>query len=204
MTKIIGLTGPSGSGKGAAGAILQKYGIPTIDTDAVYHTLLLENGPCTKELIAAFGTEILGSNGLVDRKKLAAAVFGQPNTPDLLHTLNTITHKYIMAKTHELVREHAANGATAVVIDAPLLFEAGIECECDLVLGVVAESEISIARIMARDGISREAAERRLAAQHDAQFLLAHCDAVLHNNADLQALEVQLCQFLKDFGVVET
>lgn len=201
MTKIIGITGRSGAGKGAACEIFQKHGIPAIDTDAVYHEILATKGACTNELISAFGTEILNENGLVERKKLAARVFGKENTQELLHTLNDITHKYIMANTWEAVRVHCRNGARAVLIDAPQLFEAGIEKEVDLTLGVIAPDTVCETRIMRRDGISRENAKKRLAAQHGNDYFRAHCSAVIENAGTEQELEAQICQFLKDFGV---
>ncbi len=192
----IGLTGQSGAGKGAASAVFAKHGIPTVDTDAVYHDILRQKGPCTDELVAAFGTDILDDNGLVARKKLAQRVFGHADTAKRLHTLNEVTHKYIMAKTREYVLEHKKSGAPAVLIDAPQLFEAGVERECDLVLGIVADRDVCLSRITGRDGISREAAERRLDAQHDTAYFRAHCDAVIENNGDLAALEREIRRFL--------
>lgn len=201
--KILGLTGPSGAGKGAAAAIFAKYGIPSIDTDAVYHELLEKNADLIAELTDAFGKQILDGNGRVDRKKLGAIVFGQENTPTLLHTLNTITHKYVMAKTHEMAQEHEKNGARALLIDAPQLFEAHIEGECDLILGVLADRETRKARIMARDGISEEAATRRMNAQRPDDFYCGACHHILTNDGDLSALEAQILRFLEnsDLGV---
>lgn len=201
MTKIIGITGKSGAGKGLCCEIFQAHGIPAIDTDAVYHELLCAQGPCTSELIEAFGTDILGENALVDRKKLAARVFGKENTKALLHTLNGITHKYIMAKTRELVQLHRQNGARAVLIDAPQLFEAGVEKECDLTLGVIAPNELCITRIIARDAISKERAAARLAAQHDDDYFRQNCTAVIENTGSRAELEAQICQILAKFGV---
>ncbi len=201
MTKIIGLTGRSGSGKGAVCEIFARYGIPAVDTDAVYHGILAKGGACTEELAAAFGTQILDENGLVSRKKLAATVFGKENTAELLHTLNAITHKYIMAKTRDLVREFSDRGAPAVLIDAPQLFEAGVERDCDLVLGVIATPDACVERIMARDAIDEASALRRLFAQHDDAYFRAHCDAVIENTGDLAALERAVCQFMEQYGV---
>ena len=202
MTRIIGLTGRSGSGKHEVSVILEKYGIPCLDTDAIYHALLQEKNACTKELTDAFGTQILSEDGLVDRKRLADTVFGKKDTPELLHTLNEITHKYIMAKTYELVRMHAQNNAKAVVIDAPLLFEAGVDKECNLTLAVLAPLETCVKRIVARDGISQDAARRRLAAQHTDDFFVSHCTATVTNNGDLENLEQQIHRFLKEYGVI--
>lgn len=201
MTKIIGLTGKSGAGKGAVCEIFKKYGIPAIDTDAVYHELLSQNNALTDELVAAFGKEILNENGLVERKKLSARVFGKENTTVLLHTLNDITHKYIMAKTWERVQLYRERGARAVLIDAPQLFEAGLEKQVDLTLGVIAPDTLCVERITARDGISVENAEKRLAAQHNNDYFRTHCTAVIENTGSQAELEARICQFLKDFGV---
>ncbi len=199
--KIIGLTGPTGAGKGAASAIFAKHGIPAIDTDAVYHGLLETNEALTAELAGAFGAEILAANGKVDRKKLGAAVFGRPNTPQLLHTLNTITHKYVMARTHELVREIEQSGARAAIIDAPQLFEAHIENECDVVVGVLADRLVRLSRIMARDGITEENALRRMNAQLDDAFYRNACHYILTNDGDLKVLEAQILRFLENTGL---
>ena len=201
MTKIIGLTGRSGAGKGAVCKIFQNLGIPSIDTDAVYHEILTKKCACTDELVAAFGSEILDENGLVVRAKLAARVFGKENTDALLHSLNSITHKYIMAKTRELVQIHRKNGVRAVLIDAPQLFEAGVEKECDLTLGVIAPDALCVTRIMERDGISKENAQKRLAAQHNNNYFRKNCTAVIENAGTQAELEERVCQFLKDFGV---
>lgn len=197
--KIIGLTGPSGAGKGTAAAIFLKYGIPSIDTDDVYHQLLAEGGDMTRELTAAFGKGILNDGGKVDRKKLGAAVFGHENTPSLLHTLNTITHKYVMARTHELLHELQKNGARAVLIDAPQLFDAHTESECDTVIGVLADRQTRLARIMMRDGISEEAALRRINAQQEDSFFRNACQYILENDGTTQSLEEQIRRFLKKF-----
>ena len=106
-----------------------------------------------------------------------------------------------MAKTREMVQVHRQNGARAVLIDAPQLFEAGVEKECDLTIGVIAPDALCTERIMARDGISRENAQKRLAAQHDNDYFRQHCTAVVENAGSPAELEAQICQILKNFGV---
>ena len=194
--KIIGLTGQTGAGKGAVDAILEKYGIPSVDTDAVYHEILDTGGDCVKELVATFGTKILGADGKVDRATLAKTVFGKKETPALLHTLNGITHKYIMSETKKRLVAFEKAGAYAAVIDAPLLFEAKIDEWCDLVLGVLADKEIRISRIMARDHIRREDAVKRVNSQRDDRFFREHCHFVLENNGSMEELETQVRNFL--------
>lgn len=194
--KIIGLTGPSGAGKSTVAGFFAAYGIPTIDADRVYHDILSAGGPCTDELAAAFGREILNDAGLVDRKKLGAAVFGKADTPARLHTLNEITHKYVMAQVKKETAAFSKSGVRAVLFDAPQLFEAGADRECDLVIGVLADRRHRLARIMRRDGIGKTAAIARLDAQKDDDFYRARCDLILENNEDESIVAGQVRDFL--------
>ncbi len=192
MTKsltVIGLTGQSGAGKSAVASLLRARGLPVLDADEIYHSLLDSDTALRDELTAAFGTEILSPDGRVSRKKLADTVFGKPNTEALLHTLNKVTHKYVMSKALQQLRDLGDSGATVAVFDAPLLFEAGAEKICDFVVGVIAKRELRLSRIMARDGIDAAAAARRTDAQKTDEFYRARCDLVIENNEDGSALK---------------
>ena len=92
--KILGLTGPTGSGKAVVGAAFSSRGIPVLDTDAVYHKWIASRTPCTEELASAFGKEVLCEDGSVDRRRLAAIVFAQDEKKEeRLTILNRITHR---------------------------------------------------------------------------------------------------------------
>ncbi len=199
--KIVGLTGGSGTGKGTVAEIFAEYGIPSVDTDAVYHELLENDRALNSELAAAFGAGILGEDGKVNRKLLAATVFGKENTPALLHTLNQITHKYVMSETKKRLAEYA-NTAPAALIDAPLLFEAGLDSWCEAVIGVLADRETRIQRVMKRDGIDRAAAIRRIDAQPDDNFFRERCNIVLENNGDLAQLKEKVRKILAAWKMV--
>lgn len=199
--KIVGLTGGSGTGKGTVAKIFAKYGIPSVDTDAVYHKLLESDRALNSELAAAFGTGILGEGGRVNRKLLAATVFGKENTPALLHTLNQITHKYVMSETKKRLAEYEGTAPTAL-IDAPLLFEAGLDDWCEEVIGVLADRETRIRRIIDRDGIDRAAAIRRIDAQPDDNFFRERCSIVLENNGDLAQLQKEVRKILAAWKMV--
>lgn len=190
--RIFGLTGPTGAGKGAVSSLLASRGIPTVNADAVYHALLAQGGPMTDELAASFGTDVLDGNGRIDRKRLGGTVFGKDNTPELLKLLNSITHKYVVAAIKKQLNTWKKDGVTAAVIDAPQLFEAGLEQECEAVFCVLADRDVRLARIMARDGITKEAALHRIEAQHTDDFFLSRCHFILENNGDLQALSVRV------------
>ncbi len=203
MMKIIGLTGQSGAGKGAVCSAFAKHHIPAVDTDCVYHEILKERGACTDELVERFGTAILDANGLVDRRALGAIVFGSEDKEQSLSALNRITHKYVMEKTMSLVREWEKKGAKAVIIDAPQLFEAKADRVCDVVIGVLADRELRIGRIIARDGITREQALLRIDAQHEDAYYRTHCDYILENNGDLAELIERASALCYELGLGE-
>ena len=99
MMKVLGLTGPTGAGKGTVAAVFAElYGIPSIDTDAVYHELLIPPSPCLDELVTAFGAEILRRDGTLDRPALSRIVFSDLSG-EKQKLLNGITHKYVLDET---------------------------------------------------------------------------------------------------------
>ena len=199
--KVIGLTGPSGAGKSYAAKIFSALGVPTINADEVYHDILSRGDACTKELAAAFGDRILDQNGLVSRKALADTVFGKPQTAALLHTLNTITHKYVMSDIQKALADYEKKGVLAVLLDAPLLFEANAHLVCDVVVGLLAPHEARIARVIARDGITAEAAEKRLAAGKGEAFYREKCHYILENDDTTEVLTAKIKELLIKIGV---
>ena len=130
MKKIIGITGGSGGGKGAVCNILKSLGAHIIDTDVTYKNTIKKGMPALCEIKAAFGDGVILPNGELDRKSLAKIVF---NSPDMLHKLNTITHKYI---TEEINKEIEKTKEDIIIIDAPALFESGINNMCLCVIWV--------------------------------------------------------------------
>ncbi len=181
---MIGLTGPSGAGKGMVAKAFAPYGIPSIDTDKVYHDLLIPPSPCLDELVENFGRGILNPDGSLCRPALSAIVFAQGHEQDLLN-LNTITHKYVLAVTRDICKDLESHGYPAVLVDAPLLFESGFDRECDMTLAVLADPDIRLCRIMARDMLSLAQAKARLAAQKPDDFYTSRATHIMYNNGDL-------------------
>lgn len=194
---VIGLTGPSGAGKGEVSRILQGYGAQIIDADAVYHALLVPPSPCLDALRERFGKEILTESGELDRKKLGRIVFA---APDALHDLNTIAHRFVMEETRRRLAALRETDTRLVVFDAPQLFEAGAERDCDTVISVLADKQIRAARIMARDGIDEDAAYRRINAQLDDAYFRTHSDYIIENNDAPDKLIPTVHRILAEIG----
>ena len=187
--KVIGLCGGSGSGKGAVSRIFSEISIPSIDTDAVYREMTLSDSPCMRELRGEFGDEVVNSQGGLDRARLASIVF---NDPSRLKTLNKIAHSFILDETRRRLAEYMDEGFPAAIVDAPVLFESGFDTECDEIICVLADRDVRIARIMSRDGITRDAAEKRIASQIPDEILISKCDYAIYNNSDIESLREQI------------
>ena len=196
---VLGLTGPSGAGKSEVARRLRALGAHVIDADAVYHALLIPPSPCLDALHARFGQEILTTTGELDRKKLGGIVFSDK---DALADLNAIAHRYVMENVRCELTALRKNGQSLAVLDAPQLFEAGAERDCDAVVSVLADKEIRVARITSRDGIDRDAALRRINAQHSDAFFRERSDYIIENNGDADALLPAIERILTRIGGV--
>lgn len=187
--KVIGLCGGSGSGKGTLAAMLSEGGFLHIDADAVYHEITSGDSPCLRAMTEAFGRDIISPSGALDRRALASVVFAD-GAKEKLSLLNSISHRYVLEEIRKriIAAEGKYHGA---IVDAPLLFESGFNTECDFIVSVIAPKELRISRISERDGIDRDAAERRINAQLDDEFLRLHSDIIITNDKDTAALYEQ-------------
>ena len=196
---VIGLTGPTGAGKGCVADLFAAFGLPVLNADRIYHTLLIPPSPCLDELADHFGKEILTESGTLNRKALGAIVF---SNADELATLNTITHHYVMAEIRKRLEQLRKDEALAAVIDAPQLFEAGADRDCNVIVSVLADPALRIDRIMRRDGIDAEAAVKRVSAQKSDAFFRAHSDYVIENNESPERLLEPVRRILSEMGVL--
>ena len=175
--KIIGITGGTGCGKTTALNELERRGALLIDCDAVYHRMLETDRPILDEIEKYFPGAVI--DGKLDRKALGAVVF---TDEEALRDLNIITHRHINLEIRRILREHAMNGGTLAAIDAIELFSSGLAKRCTATIGVIADREVRIDRIMRRDGISREYAMMRVNAQRPNEYFIQKCSHVLENN----------------------
>ena len=196
---VFGLTGPSGAGKGEVSDLFASFCIPVLDADKIYHQLLIPPSPCLTELSRHFGPEILNVDGGLNRRALSAIVFSDKHE---LEKLNRITHAYVMGTIRRWLEYYRNDGIGAVVLDAPQLFEAGAEKECNIVISVLSSRENSIRRIIARDGLTREEAEKRLNAQKSDAFFRANSDYVIENDGTLDDHFPKVKKILLETGVI--
>ena len=196
---VIGLTGPTGAGKGAVATIFEGYGIPVINADRVYHELITPPSSCLQELVEIFGKEILLPDGSLNRRALASIVFSNPAARE---KLNTVTHRYVMEEIRTRMERLRREGVPVAALDAPQLFEAGAHKACGAVVSVLAERQTRLERIVARDNITPEAAMRRILAQKSDEFFKTHSDYIIENNGNIELLTPQVHRILAELGVI--
>ena len=194
--KVIGLTGGTGSGKGVVSRSLEEAGAVIVDADRIAHEIIEKGKPAYQEIIAYYGDGILDAEGNIISKRLGEIVF---HDAEKLAFLNQCTHKYIKQEIERQIDAAKQTGtARAVILDAPLLLEVGLESVCDAVWVVYAEPEVRAQRIMARDGISHELALARIANQKSWEEYRNAADLVIDNSGTLESLQVQLDTILKN------
>lgn len=188
---IIGLTGGSGSGKTVAAQFFAKNGFFVLDYDKLTHQVYAKGEPCLDELTKHFGNDIIDSDGNLIRKKLGEIVFSDQSK---LCSLNKIAMKHILKKSEIIIEEKSNKN---ILLDAPLLFEAGLDRICDATIAIIADSVTRIDRIKLRDGISEQTAKGRIASQHDDAFFEQNCDYCIYNNGSTKQLEASLEKLLE-------
>jgi dephospho-CoA kinase len=190
---IIGLAGGIGSGKSAVADILARLGCVVCNADSLAREALRQP-EIRDEIVRWWGREVLDDAGEVDRPAVAAIVFGRPEERK---RLESVVHPWVQSRRKALF-EQAPADARALVIDAPLLFEAGLDAECNAVIFVDADRARRLARVADRRGWD----EHELSKREDSQLPLddkrARSDYVISNNGDLQALAEQVRRTLNE------
>jgi dephospho-CoA kinase len=194
--RLVGLTGSMGTGKSSAARAFAALSVPVVDADEVARAVVEPGQPAWEEIRALFGEEICDGDGRLVRAKLAEKVFADR---EALRTLEGITHPRIAARVQERFEAaRKASGAEGfVVYDVPLLFEAGIDGQCDLVVVVYADRQTQLERVQLRDSLSVEEIEQRLAAQMDIEEKARRADIVLENMGPPARLDDEVARLTK-------
>ena len=182
--KIIGLTGGIASGKSTVSRALRELGAIVIDADEVAHTIMEPGKPAWEDIIEHFGSGVLNADQTIDREKLGAIVF---NNPERLQVLNQITHPRVGEQFKQIITTLRAEKSDAVLfMEVPLLYETHMERICDEVWVVWVDEETQIQRLMKRDGLSREDALKRIDAQMSLDEKARRADFVIDNRYSIE------------------
>jgi dephospho-CoA kinase len=193
--RVVGLTGGIATGKSTFAAALRARGVPVLDADALARTVVEPGEPALAEIARVFGAEVLGPDGTLDRRRLGAIVFADP---DARVRLEAITHPAIRRAVAAETARLAAQGHALVFYDVPLLFEVGLDRELDCVVVVYAPREVQRERLLRRDGLTPAEADARLAAQLDVEEKVRRADFVVDNASGVDDLGPKADRLLAD------
>ncbi len=192
--KIIGIVGTSGSGKSTICDILNKEpNVTIIDADQIAKRLSKKGTLYFNSIVECFGAYVIDEQGELKRHELAKIIFEDDKKRE---ELNQLTFIYVVDEIKRMITMSKAKDT--IIIDAPLLFESNLNQICDLVIGVIAPDETKIERIMKRDGIDKELAQKRLNIQKDNDFIKDNADYIIENTKDLVHLKQQLEDIIEE------
>jgi len=176
--KVIGLTGQSGAGKTTVSQIFSENGFAVINADKVARKVMEKGSSCLEKTCAVFG-DVKDSDGNLDRKLLASIVF---TDMDKKKEYEGIIFPYITEEIEREISDAEKNGDEYILLDAPTLFESGTDSLCSVIVSVICDREVRLARIISRDGITHQQAENRLNSQHSDDFYILRSDYVIAND----------------------
>ncbi|WP_283134003.1 dephospho-CoA kinase [Rhizohabitans arisaemae] len=191
----MGLTGGIGSGKTEVTRRLAEHGAIVIDSDRIAREVVEPGTPGLARVVAEFGESVLRPDGTLDRGRLGAVVFADP---ERLAALNAIVHPLVRARSTEL--QEAAPADAVVVHDVPLLVENSLESLYDLVIVVDTSEDVRLDRLTRLRGMSETDAKARMAAQATREERLAVADIVIDNNGSPDSLDVQVAEVWQELA----
>lgn len=184
----VALTGGIASGKSTVAALFSQLGVPVIDTDVIAREVVEPGEPALAQVVEAFGTDVLGEDGRIDRRRMRDRIFADPQAR---RTLESILHPAIRAEMERQSRE--ADGDYQLLV-IPLLVEGGRRDHVDRVLVVDVDPQVQMARLTRRDDVSLESAQSALRAQASREARLAMADDVIVNSGSIDELRDRVRQ----------
>jgi dephospho-CoA kinase len=196
MMKTIGLTGGIASGKSTVAKALGELGALVINADTVAHEIMLPETPAWADVVKHFGKQILNDDRTINRVVLGRIVFNQP---EQLRLLNQIVHPHVVERFQNDLDEIRRNQPEAVVVmEVALLYESHMDRLCDEVWVVWVDRETQINRLMAREGISREDALKRIAAQMPLDEKARRADRIVDNTRSIEEAVAVATKYYKE------
>jgi dephospho-CoA kinase len=186
-----------GSGKSTVSQIMAELGAVIIDADKVGHEAYQANTKTWQDVVAAFGKQVVAQDGSIDRKKLGAIVFGNP---EQLERLNRVVHPRMFEMMKERIEQHRRQGIKVVVLDAAILFEANWTPLVDMIWVVIASEPVVVARAVARTGLPEDQIRARLRSQMSNEERIKRADKVIRNDGTIDELRVQVIDLCKQLS----
>ena len=196
LRRTFGLTGGIASGKSTVAAMFAELGARVIDADRLGHEVIRSPQPAYHDIVRHFGFEILDPQGEIDRKRLGAIVFADP---EKLRLLNSLVHPAVIERVEQLATAyHLQDPRAVILVEAALHYEAGIAGRFAKMIVAWCRPEQQIERLMAKAGLSREEAGRRIATQMPAEEKRRRADYIIDCSGDLETTGAQVNEiFLK-------
>ena len=187
--KLVGLTGGIASGKSTVAEILKRQGAAIINADVLAREVVEPDRQAWTEIVNTFGTAVLQPDRALDRQKLRAIIF---DDPDARKKLESISHPQVRALAEQRIREHAAAGYAVIVYEVPLLFEGNLQEWLRPVILVACDVDTQRKRLQSRDNLSAVQAQKHIEAQMSLEEKRRLADYVIENNGSLEDLERQV------------
>ncbi len=194
---VIGVTGIMGSGKSTLSGFFAEMGAWVINTDLLARELMETSASIREKIEATFGKDSYDASGNLNRRKIASLVFKEP---EALRRLNAIVHPEVIQTVRDKIRELAQQDFRGIlVIDAPLIYETGLNKIMDATVVVAASEEICVKRVVARSGLTEEEVRARLKNQWPLEDKLRLADFVVWNEGTLEELKNQAVSLFETF-----
>jgi len=187
--KLVGLTGGIASGKSTVAEILKRQGAAIINADVLAREVVEPDRQAWTEIVNTFGTAVLQPDRALDRQKLRAIIF---DDPDARKKLESIIHPQVRALAEQRIREHAAAGYAVIVYEVPLLFEGNLQEWLRPVILVACDVDTQRNRLQSRDNLSAAQAQKHIDAQMSLEAKRRLADYVIENNGSLEDLKRQV------------
>lgn len=187
MSFVIGLTGPTGSGKSSARDVAEQMGFKVVDCDALARIAVVKGSQGLEAVVNVFGDDILNDDGTLNRAALAEKAF---SSQEKINLLNETLLPYIML----LVKKEITGDK--VLLDAPTLFESGADSICNEIIAVIADKKDRLLRIMRRDNIDEEAALLRINAGKPDEFYTEKTNNIIYNDCEISVFNLKMQKIL--------
>ncbi len=182
---VVGITGPTGAGKSTLCDMLNKIAYAVVNADKVAKEFLANSQACQQKLVEYFGNDILDENGALCSANLSRKAF---STLENLEMLNKITHPGIIEAIKNALDKYKLTENKIIILDAPLLFETGLNKHCNCTIAVLADEKIRRERLLKRDNIEENLINLRMAVQNKSSYYKSRADYILVNDATFEDL----------------